>query len=66
MSLPTSSELTLEREIQIAVVERLSQLKYDRTIIKHRIRRCKDKKVIRALRKLNSLLEATERALNDV
>lgn len=47
-----------------AIYERLQQIRRDREVVRKRIRRSDDKQVIRALRKLNNLLEATERSLD--
>lgn len=46
-----------------AIYERLQQVRHDRDIVRRRIRRSNDKQVIRALRRLNNVLEATEHAL---
>ena len=43
-----------------AIYERLQQVRHDRDIVKRRIRRSNSKEVIRGLRKLNNILEATE------
>lgn len=51
-----------ERE---AIKERLEQIKHDRKVVKRRILRSKTKEELRGFRKLNSLLERTERALEN-
>lgn len=55
----------LDRQISEACHHRLMQIRHDRDIVKRRIRRSSRKDVIRGLRKLNNLLEATERELEN-
>jgi len=55
-----------EKEIHEAMMIRLEQIRHDRSIVRKRIRRSSDKQVIRGLRRLNNVLEATERALENV
>lgn len=54
-----------EKEIQEAMMVRLEQIRHDRSMVRKRIRRSSDKQVIRGLRRLNNVLEATERALEN-
>lgn len=54
-----------EKEIREEAKHRLEQIKRDRTAVKRYIWRCKTKEELRAFRKLNNLLEATERALEN-
>ena len=55
-----------DKEIYKAARERLAEIEYDRGVVKAHIRHTSDKDVIRALRRLNNVLERTEIALNNV
>lgn len=55
-----------EKEIHEAMMVRLGQIRHDRNVVRGHIRRSSDKQVIRGLRRLNNVLEATERALENV